>query len=105
MSPPAAPPVELDPLSLARNSSGVVFVVLLLLIAAAVAVWFVTVLKLLQLRRWDKAQERFEAEAAGAEGAEILFELAARHPDAPGARVVRQLEKRRNVPAALEGVA
>jgi biopolymer transport protein TolQ len=106
MSPPAAAPqVELDPLSLAKNSSGIVFVVLVMLIVAAVVVWFITVLKLLQLRRWANAQARFEEDAAGADGAEVLFEIARHHADAPGARVVHALAKRRNVPAALEGVA
>ena len=97
--------VALDPLSLAKNSSGVVFVVLLLLFVAAVAVWFITVLKLLQLRRWSAAQARFEEDCARAEGAEILFEMARHHGDAPGARVVATLQRRQNVPAALEGVA
>ncbi len=105
MSPPAAPTVELDPLSLAKNSSGIVFVVLMLLVVAAVAVWFITVLKLLQLKRWSDAQARFEEAAGGADGAEVLFQLAVQHGDAPGARVVRALAARRNLPAALEGVA
>jgi len=101
----AATTVDLDPLSLAKNSSGVVFVVLMLLILAAVAVWFIAVLKLLQLRRWSVAQARFEEDCARAEGAEVLFEMARHHSDAPGARVVATLQQRRQVPAALEGVA
>lgn len=97
--------IALDPLSLAKNSSGVVFVVLVLLLVAAVAVWFITVLKLLQLRRWSVAQARFEDDCARAEGAEVLFEMARHHSDAPGARVIATLQRRQNVPAALEGVA
>ncbi|MBM4373860.1 MAG: MotA/TolQ/ExbB proton channel family protein [Deltaproteobacteria bacterium] len=97
--------VELDPLSLAKNSSGVVFVVLLLLILAAVAVWFILVLKLLQLRRWSRAQATFELDASRANGAEALLELARHHDDAPGARLLRALEPRRHLTAALEGLA
>jgi biopolymer transport protein TolQ len=106
-SPRSAPDgtVALDPLSLAKNSSGIVFVVLLLLLLAAVAVWFIMVLKLLQLRRWSKANARFEEDAARAESADALFEMAKHHGDAPGARVVMALHARRAVPAVLEGVA
>lgn len=97
--------VALDPLSLAKNSSGVVFGVLVVLVVAAVAVWFIMVLKLLQLRRWAKAQARFEEDAARADTADALFEMAKHHSDAPGARIVLALQARRAVPAVLEGVA
>ncbi|MBM4356665.1 MAG: MotA/TolQ/ExbB proton channel family protein [Deltaproteobacteria bacterium] len=97
--------VALDPLSLAKNSSGIVFAVLAMLVLAAVAVWFIMVLKLLQLRRWAKAQARFEEDAARAENASALFEMAKHHADAPGARVVLALHARRAIPAVLEGVA
>jgi biopolymer transport protein TolQ len=63
------------------------------------------VLKLLQLRRWAKAQAHFEDAAGGADGAEMLYQLAVQHGEAPGARVVQAIARRRNLPAALEGVA
>jgi biopolymer transport protein TolQ len=97
--------VDLDPLSLAKNSSGVVFVVLLLLVLAAVAVWFIMVLKFMQLRRWSRAQATFELDASRADGADALLELARHHEDAPGARLLRALEPRRHLTAALEGLA
>ncbi len=97
--------VALDPISLATGSSGVVFVVLSALVVAAVLVWFIAVLKLLQLRRWARAQDRFEEDAAAAEHGDTLVEIARHHGDAPGARIVAALHRRRNVPHALEGVA
>ncbi|MEM1030603.1 MAG: MotA/TolQ/ExbB proton channel family protein [Myxococcota bacterium] len=93
---PDAPPttVDLDPLALILNASGPVFVVVWSLIFAAVVVWFVAILKLLQLRRWAKAERLFEVDASAAEDAEHLFEIARHHEDAPGARVVIALRRR-----------
>jgi biopolymer transport protein TolQ len=103
--PAAAPPVDLDPVALVLNASGPVFVVVWLLVIAAVLVWFVGFLKLLQLRRWARAEDRFEIDAAAAEDGDHLFEIARHHQDAPGARVVLALEKRRDQPNLLEAVA
>jgi biopolymer transport protein TolQ len=101
----AAPTVALDPLSLLTGSSGPVLVVLWLLIAAAVIVWFVTALKLMQLRRWARAEQAFEQAALRAHTAEDMYELARRHFDAPGARVVLALERRNAVPEVLPAAA
>jgi biopolymer transport protein TolQ len=107
-SPPAAPAAEvidLDPVSLVLHASGPVFVVVWALIVASVAVYFIAVLKVLQLRRWSAAERRFEREAATADDAPTLIDIAHAHKDAPGARVVRALEKRRHTPHALEAAA
>ncbi len=97
--------IDLSIISLITGASGPVFVVVWLLLIVAVLVWFIAALKLLQLRRWAKAEDRFEEDALNAEDAESLFEIAAHHDGAPGARVVLELRKRRGVPRALEGVA
>ena len=97
--------IDLSIVGLIKGASGPVFVVVWLLLFVAVAVWFIAALKLLQLRRWAKAEDRFEEDALNADDAEGLFEIAAHHDDAPGARVVLELRKRRGVPRALEGVA
>lgn len=81
--------VELDPIALLFQASGPVKVVNGLLLVAAAAVWVVTVLKLRQLRRLAAEERRFEMEADQAHGAGQLAEVARRHPEAPGARVVR----------------
>ena len=49
--PIAAAPIKLDPISLILHASGPVFIVVWGLIAAAVVVWVITVLKLIQLAR------------------------------------------------------
>lgn len=92
----AAPslPIKLDPVSLVVHSSGPVFVVVWTLVAAAVVVWIITVLKLLQLTRLSAAERRFEAEAVQATSADQLFALSRRHAEAPGARVVSELARR-----------
>jgi len=86
--------VEMDPLALILNASGPVFFVVWSLILAAVVVWFVAILKMMQLRRWSKAERLFELDAAAAEDAEHLFDIARHHEDAPGARVVIALRRR-----------
>jgi len=103
---PAAPEVvELDPLSLIVNSSGVVMCVVWLLIIAAIGVWFVAALKMMQLVRWRGAERRFELDASQCTSARELFDVARHHNDAPGARVVMALQVRRAVPAVLESTA
>lgn len=97
--------VELDPISLILNASGPVFVVVWLLIIVSVLVWFVGALKWLQLRRWAKAEDSFEIDAAHAESGDHLLSIAKHHADAPGARVVLALEKRRNQTPVLESIA
>ena len=110
MTPTAVPiaagaPIKLDPISLILHASGPVFVVVWGLIAAAVVVWVITVLKLIQLARIADLQRRFEAEAAPVVSAESLFALAKRHVGAPGARVVLELAKRAGSGKLLEAVA
>lgn len=97
-------PIKLDPVSLVLHASGPVFVVVWALILAAVAVWVIAILKLLQMARLSAAQRRFEAESVAVVSADQLFALARRHPDAPGARVVLELAKRGD-PRVLESVA
>lgn len=104
-APAAAQTIELDPVSLILNSSGPVFIVVWLLIVAAVLVWFIAVLKLLQLRRWSSAEKKFEGDAIKAQDADTLFDIARHHGDAPGARVVFELQKRRDNPKVLESSA
>ncbi len=101
----AAQVVEMDPVSLIAHSSGPVFIVVWLLILASVFVWFLAVLKLLQLRRLKGAEQKFEADAERAADADQLFGVAKVHPDAPGARIVLALKKRRDVPKVLAAVA
>jgi biopolymer transport protein TolQ len=110
MTPTAVPiaagaPIKLDPISLILHASGPVFVVVWGLIAAAVVVWVITVLKLIQLARIAEMQRRFEAEAAPVVSADALFALAKRHLGAPGARVVLELAKRAGPGKLLEAVA
>ncbi len=97
--------IALDPLSLILNASGPVFVVVWLLIIVSVLVWFVGALKWLQLRRWSKAEDSFEIDAAHAESGDHLLDIAKHHADAPGARVVLALEKRRNQIPMLQSIA
>jgi len=101
----AAEVVEMDPVSLIAHSSGPVFVVVWLLIFASVFVWFLAVLKLLQLRRLRTAEEKFEKDAERAADADQLFGVAKVHADAPGARIVLALQKRQDVPKVLEAAA
>lgn len=90
----AAVPIKLDPVSLILHASGPIFVVVWTLVLAAVVVWIITVLKLLQLTRLSAAERRFELEAAQATSADQLFSLSRRHEEAPGARVVLELSRR-----------
>ena len=105
MQTPEAVPIKLDPVSLVLHASGPVFVVVWLLIAASILVWVIAILKVHQLGRLSAAESRFEREADQADGAEQLFALAARHRDAPGARVVVELSKRTGDSRFLESVA
>ncbi len=98
-------PITLDPVSLVLHASGPVFVVFWSLVLAAVVVWIVTVLKLLQLARLRGAQERFEAEAALATDAGTLFVSAQRHAASPGGRVVLELAKRSGNVKLLDSIA
>lgn len=97
--------VDLDPISLIINASGPVFVVVWMLIAAAVLVWLIAVLKLLQLGRWRRAEDKFEEEVNRAETAYEMFDVATGHPEAPGARVVYALHRKLNTPEVLSGAA
>ena len=102
----AAAPIKLDPLSLVLHASGPIFVVIWTLVLAAIVVWVITVLKLLQLTRLSAAERRFEIEAAQATSADQLFSLSRRHGEAPGARVVLALARRSGgLPKTLESAA
>ncbi|MFT3773852.1 MAG: MotA/TolQ/ExbB proton channel family protein [Minicystis sp.] len=87
-------PIKLDPVSLVVHASGPVFIVVWTLVAAAVVVWIITALKLLQLARLSRAERKFQAEAVQATSADQLFALGRRHAEAPGARVVMELARR-----------
>ncbi len=86
--------IKLDPVSLVLHSSGPVFVVVWSLMTAALLVWVISVLKLLQIGRLSVAERRFEAEAVQATSADQLYALSRRHAEAPGARVVLELARR-----------
>jgi biopolymer transport protein TolQ len=105
--PPAAAQeaIELDPLALLVHASGPVWIVSWVLIAAAIAVWIVAVLKLLQIRRLDVAEASFNAEAGQAQSAGQLIGIARRHPGAPGARVVLALARDGSSPDLIEAHA
>lgn len=100
-----AAPIKLDPVSLILNASGPVLAVVWTLAIAAVFVWVIAALKLLQLGRLARLSRAFEREAAHAAFPEDLFTLAHRHPNAPGARVVMELSKRSGSQKLLEAVA
>lgn len=102
---PTAVPIKLDAISLVLHASGPVFAVVWSLVAAAVVVWVIAALKLLQLSRLSIAERAFEEQAAGATQADQLFVLARRNQDAPGARVVIALIPRAGGPASLVDAA
>lgn len=103
----AAAPVaiKLDPVSLVVHASGPIFLVVWSLVAAALAVWVIAVLKLLQVRRLAAAERRFEAEAVQATSPDQLFALARQHEDAPGARVVQEIARRAGGAKVIEAAA
>ena len=104
---PSAPvqAIKLDPISLVVHASGPIFVVVWTLVAAALLVWVIAVLKLLQVSRLSRAERRFEAEAVQATSADQLFALSRRHETAPGARVVREIARRSGGPKVIEAAA
>lgn len=89
-----APNAVTGPIDLMLHASGPVLAVLGILVIAAFAVWVIWFLKSFQLSRLRTAQEHFELDANKAASAEQLIALLARHPDAPGARIVAELAKR-----------
>jgi biopolymer transport protein TolQ len=101
----ASMPIKLDPVSLVLHASGPVLFVVWALIAAALLVWVIAILKMLQLRRLAAYERRFEKEASMAHDADTLFVAAQRLSDAPGARVVLELAKRSGSGKLLEAVA
>jgi biopolymer transport protein TolQ len=96
MSAPAPPAGAhaLDPLSLVRQASGVVLVVLALLIVASFAVWMIWFLESMQLRKLQAAQDRFERAASEVAEASALVALGIQHKGAPGGRIVVEMAKR-----------
>lgn len=103
-APAAQTTIDMDPVSLILHASGPVMIVVWTLILAAVMVWFVAVLKLLQLRRWAASETRFELATENAFTARELFGMAKKHADAPGSRVVYELQRRQGNPLVLESV-
>jgi biopolymer transport protein TolQ len=100
-----AVPIKLDAVSLVLHASGPVFVVVWMLVAAAVLVWVIAVMKMLQLGRLSSAQRRFEKDAERVTTADQLFSLARRHDGAPGSRIVLELAKRAGSGKLLEAIA
>jgi biopolymer transport protein TolQ len=100
-----AVPIKLDAVSLVLHSSGPVFVVVWSLILAAILVWVITVLKVLQVARLTAMQAAFDKESVQAHNAEQLFALARRHEAAPGARIVLELARRAGNSKLLESIA
>lgn len=98
MNPESPTREALDPLELVLHSSGVVMVVLAILVVASVGVWLIWFLKGMQLRRLRSAQEGFEQAARSASTAADLAAAARQHPNAPGARIVRELSRKRAQP-------
>jgi biopolymer transport protein TolQ len=97
--------IKLDPVSLVLHASGPVFVVVWSLVAAALLVWVITVLKLLQIARLSAAERRFEAEAVQAHSPDQLYALSRRHGEAPGARVVLEIARRGGGQKLIEAAA
>lgn len=89
---------DLNPISLALHSKGVVMVVLIVLLAAAAAVWFIIVVKLLQVGRLRTAQHRFERATETIGNASDLISASIEHRNSPGGRVVMELGKRHHQP-------
>src|SRR5579862_817263 len=104
-APAQAVAIKLDPVSLVLHSSGPVFIVVWSLVAAALMVWVITVLKLLQVTRLSAAEHRFEAEAAQVTSTDQLYALSRRHVEAPGARVVLEIVRRGGEQKMTESVA
>jgi biopolymer transport protein TolQ len=104
---PTAPAqaIKLDPVSLVVHASGPIFLVVWSLVVAALLVWIIAVLKLLQVARLSRAERRFEAEAIQATSADQLFALSRRHAEAPGARVVQEIARRSGPPKMIEAAA
>jgi biopolymer transport protein TolQ len=98
-------PIKLDPLSLVLHASGPIFLVVWSLVAAALVVWVIAVLKLLQVTRLSAAERRFEAEAVQATSADQLFALSRLHGTAPGARVVQEIARRSGGQKVIEAAA
>ncbi|MBI4953201.1 MAG: MotA/TolQ/ExbB proton channel family protein [Myxococcales bacterium] len=98
-------PIDLNLVDLIANASLPVQIVVGILVAAALFVWIIATLKLLQLGRASRAEARFEHDISLAQSAEEMFDIAAAHESAPGARVVLALARRRSQPKALPGVA
>lgn len=89
---------DLNPISLATHSKGVVLVVLLCLLLASAAVWFIVVVKLLQLMRLRSAQHAFERATENIHNASDLISASIEHRHSPGGRVVMELGKRHHQP-------
>jgi biopolymer transport protein TolQ len=87
-------PVSLDPIALLRQASLPVRATAGLLGLASLSVWFVGVLKLLQLMRMASRQALFERHAQRADCCSDLDRIASMIGDAPGARIVRAMASR-----------
>ncbi len=90
--------IDLNPISLAMHSKGVVLAVLVLLLAASLTVWFIIVVKLLQLGRLRSAQHAFERATEAIINPSDLISASIDHRGSPGGRVVMELGKRHHQP-------
>lgn len=90
--------IDMNPISLALHSKGVVLVVLIGLLIASAAVWFIIVVKLLQIGRLRAAQHRFERATDQINSASDLISASIEHRKSPGGRVVMELGKRHHQP-------
>ena len=86
------------------SASGPTLVVLWLLLGASVAVWVIAIAKARQVMRVLAAQRAFEAELPSVGSTGRIDTFAARHPKAPGARVLLQIVARRGSPSLLEAI-
>ncbi len=86
--------IQFDLIQLVAHASWPVKVTVLMLVFASVAVWVIAALKMLQLRRLRESARAFERAARRAGTAHDLYALSLEPSEAPGARVVRELEGR-----------
>lgn len=86
--------VDLDPMSLVLDSSGVGLLVIALLSVASVLVWVIWLAKWMQLSRLSTQHRRFERAMASVSGSQELLQIAEELRAAPGSAVVRALGAR-----------
>lgn len=89
---PAREGPAFDPLSMLAGSSPPMFFLSVMLLAASALAWFIIVLKVRQLRRWQRAEHEFRISLSRvADGRDRLLGHLLQHEDAIGARIVSSL--------------